>query len=56
MLRGCALISGLAIFYPTRFAGFAFLGYLAPTTDYNFEAFNAGGVKALIRYECFGYF
>jgi hypothetical protein len=43
------LISGLATFYPIRFAGFAFLGYLAPTTNYDFEAFNAGGVKALIR-------
>jgi hypothetical protein len=48
---------GLATFFPARFAGFAFLavGYLAPTPDYNFEAFNAG-VKALVGYECFGYF
>ncbi|KAF7374032.1 hypothetical protein MSAN_00283900 [Mycena sanguinolenta] len=54
---GCALISGLATFYPARFAGFAFLavGYLAPTPDYNFEAFNASA-KALVGYECFGYF
>jgi hypothetical protein len=57
MFRGCALILRLAKFYPARFAGFAFLavGYLAPTPGYNFEAFNAG-VKALVGYECFGYF
>lgn len=57
MFRGCALISGLATFYPARFAGFAFLavGYLAPTPDYNFEAFIAGA-NALVGYECFGYF
>ncbi|KAF7365963.1 hypothetical protein MVEN_00471800 [Mycena venus] len=54
---GCGLTSGLANFYPARFAGFAFLavGYLPPTPDYNFEAFNAGA-KALVGYECFGYF
>jgi hypothetical protein len=50
------LTSGLATFYPARFAGFGFLsvGYLPPTPDYDFEAFNAG-VKALVGYQCFGY-
>ncbi|KAJ7906906.1 alpha/beta-hydrolase [Mycena leptocephala] len=53
---GCALTSGLATFYPAPFAGFGFLsvGYLAPTPDYDFEAFNAG-IKALVGYQCFGY-
>ncbi|KAJ7840987.1 alpha/beta-hydrolase [Mycena leptocephala] len=53
---GCALTSGLATFYPTRFAGFGFLsvGHLAPTPDYDFEAFNAG-IKAIVGYQCFGY-
>ncbi|KAJ7620474.1 Alpha/Beta hydrolase protein [Mycena polygramma] len=53
---GCALTSGLATFYPSRFAGFAFLalGYIVPDPDFDIESFYRG-VDALSGHECFGY-
>ncbi|KAJ7023605.1 Alpha/Beta hydrolase protein [Mycena alexandri] len=53
---GCALTSGLATFYPTRFAGFAFLafGYLTPNPEFEIESFYQG-YDALAGHECFGY-
>jgi soluble epoxide hydrolase/lipid-phosphate phosphatase len=54
--RGCALASGLATFYPSRFAGFAFLalGYLAPNPTFEIEPFYAA-FAAIAGHECFGY-
>ncbi|KAJ7183541.1 Alpha/Beta hydrolase protein [Mycena filopes] len=53
---GSGLTSGLATFYPSRFAGFAFLavGYLQPNPEFKIEAFYAGAA-AIAGYECFGY-
>ncbi|KAJ7183540.1 alpha/beta-hydrolase [Mycena filopes] len=53
---GCALTSGLATFYPSRFAGFAFLalGYLQPNPEFEIEAFYAG-FAAIAGHDCFGY-
>ncbi|KAJ7151872.1 Alpha/Beta hydrolase protein [Mycena crocata] len=53
---GSALTSGLAAFYPSRFAGFAFfaVGYSAPNPEFEIQAFY-GGVKALTGLEGFGY-
>ncbi|KAJ7640194.1 Alpha/Beta hydrolase protein [Mycena rosella] len=53
---GCALTSGLATFYPSRFAGFAFLalGYLTPNPEFEINSFYAG-FKAIAGHECFGY-
>ncbi|KAJ7131958.1 Alpha/Beta hydrolase protein [Mycena filopes] len=53
---GCALTSALGHFYPSRFAGFAFLaaGYIKPSPDFELEAFYAGWA-ALAGYEGFGY-
>ncbi|KAJ6593070.1 Alpha/Beta hydrolase protein [Mycena capillaripes] len=53
---GCALTSGLATFYPSRFAGFAFLalGYLTPNPEFEINSFYEG-FKAIAGHECFGY-
>ncbi|KAJ6626483.1 Alpha/Beta hydrolase protein [Mycena sp. CBHHK59/15] len=55
-LRGCALTSGLATFYPSRFAGFAFLafGYLTPNPEFEIESFHRV-FDTLAGHECFGY-
>ncbi|KAJ7493644.1 alpha/beta-hydrolase [Mycena latifolia] len=54
--RGCALTSGLATFYPSRFAGFAFLaaGCHTPNPDFEINSFYEG-YKAIAGHECFGY-
>ncbi|KAJ7288891.1 Alpha/Beta hydrolase protein [Mycena rebaudengoi] len=53
---GSGLASGLATFYPSRFAGFAFLsvGYIVPNPEYDIELFYAG-FRELAGHECFGY-
>ncbi|KAJ7620486.1 alpha/beta-hydrolase [Mycena polygramma] len=53
---GCALTSGLATLYPSRFAGFAFLaaGYHPPNPRFELESFYRG-YDALAGHECLGY-
>ncbi|KAJ7160633.1 Alpha/Beta hydrolase protein [Mycena crocata] len=53
---GSALTSGLATFYPKRFAGFVFLalGYVVPNPDFEIESFYKG-ITAVAGHECFGY-
>ncbi|KAJ6474022.1 alpha/beta-hydrolase [Mycena vitilis] len=54
---GCALTSGLATLYPSRFTGFAFLaaGYHPPNPQFELESFYRA-YDALAGHECLGYY
>jgi hypothetical protein len=50
------MTSALATFYPSRFAGFAFLafGYMVPNPEFEVDKFY-GAMKEIVGYDCFGY-